>query len=384
MLAVSREWSASVRSMPSIGAAVTWKRVSARMIGASPLALHVKHFGLADAPGKISCGDLLFLSRPPISLISLACAVDLSPSAAGLSLGASLQSLTLRLDDEANTAPSINDAIVTISRLPLLETLVLHLPSYFPEVSFAPLAVAPKLQDLRFWDVSNGVEPSLSQLDELRMLPRRRKMEVELSRDSILHLLRTPHALQWQQIQRVDGVDEEVASALSTLPSLTHLIAFNCRSVAFFSVLTRLRSLHLHVHPAARLAADIAAGLPRCSQLTELTLSTADVTSQHLSRLLPRLPLLRSLELMFCSALDSLSFLSECSHLAQSLHSLSLRGTVHPVVHSTEIKHVLTLKSLTQLGIYFVFVEPLDAPMVQSLTPPSVVLPKLIQFDYFK
>ena len=134
---------------------------------------------------------------------------------------------------------------------------------------------------------------------------------------------------------------------------------------------------------ATRLAPDIVAGLPSCSQLTDLSLcSAADVTSQHLSGALPHLPLLRSLELAYCSSLESLSFLSECSHLAQSLQSLHLWGPNSPLAHFTELEHVLTHKSLTQLSIRKFFVEPLDALMLHILAPPSVVLPKLEKFVY--
>ena len=118
------------------------------MIAASPLAAHVRHFGWMDDPWKISSGDLFTLSRPPISLLSLGCAVDLSPPSR-LFLAYSLQSVTLGLTDESNTASVINDAIVTISRLPLLEELDLRLPSFYPEMSFAPLARALQLQELR-------------------------------------------------------------------------------------------------------------------------------------------------------------------------------------------------------------------------------------------
>ena len=320
----------------------------------------------------ISSSDLLILSRPPFSLISLACTVDLSPSSR-LFLGVSLQSLTLRLDGQATTAPVINEAIVTISRLPVLEKLQLWLPSFFPEVSFAPLAAASQLQELRFYAVNDGADPTHAQLDQLRMLPHLRRLEVDLSRGSFLHVLRAPHSLQWQAIRPVNRIDDELAAALSTLPTLTELDAWDCGSVAFLPSFSRLRRLQLYMHPTVRLAADISAGLACCSQLTELSLLANDVTSQHLSQALPHLPELCSLEVMCCSSLVSLSFLSECGHLSHSLQSLCLCGSYPPVAHSTEFQHILTLKSLTHLICERFFVEALDASMLQALTAPCSV-----------
>ena len=288
VLAVSRAWSAAVRSMKPIDAEVTSEGVSAWMIAASPLAVHVRHFGSTDYYWKNSSGDLLFLSRPPFSLISLACALDLSPPAR-MFLGHSLQSLTLQLRDEANTAAVINEAFVTISRLPLLEKLDLWLSSFFPEVSFAPFAVAPRLRIFRCKALFVR-QPTHPQLDHLRMIPHLRSVDLALSRESLLFLLRAPHSLEWQEINRVDDIDSDVAAALSTLPTLTTLATLACCSVAFLPALTRLRSLVLDLDPDVLLAADIVAGLPCCSQLTDLALSAADVTSAHLSEALPHLP----------------------------------------------------------------------------------------------
>ena len=381
VLCVSWSWAAAVRSMKSIGATVPWKRdLPKRIAAASSLASHVKHFGTQGYPTQTSCSDLLLLSRPPISLISLACAVDLSPPTSRLFLGASLRTVALSLTDEANTTSVVNDAIVTVSRLPFLEKLDLRLPLFFPEVSFASLAVAPQLREFRCGALDCG-QPTHPQIDQLRMFTHLRKMEVGLSRDSLLYLLRTPHSLQWQQIQRVDDFDDELAAALSTLPALTRLNTNNCRSVAFLPSFSRLRGLELYMDPTVRIIAEIGAGLACCSQLTELSLMADGLTSQHLSYAMPHLPTLRSLEIMY-SAVNSLSFLSECSHLAHSLQSLQVRGSYPPVAPSTELKHILTLKNLTHLFLDGFFVEPLDAPTVDALTPPSDLLAKLERFRY--
>ena len=169
VLAVSRAWAAPVRSMKSICAAVSSDHVRSWLLAASPLAAHVRHFGSPVRRLVASCSDLFILSRPPISLLSLRCTVDLSQQPLRLFLGASLESVTLQLQDAANTASVINDAIVTVSRLPSLTKFDLRMPSFFPEVNFAPLAGAPQPQDLRFFPL-DGQQATAPQLEQLRRL----------------------------------------------------------------------------------------------------------------------------------------------------------------------------------------------------------------------
>lgn len=318
-----------------------------------------------------------------MSLISLRCSVDVAPPVR-VFLGASLQSLTLGLINCETSV--INDAIVTIGQLPALTDLDLRLPAYFAKVNFAPLAGALRLQDFRCEGCVEG-QLEHTQLDQLRELPHLRTMHVYCCRPSVLYFLRTPHSLQWQEIhEEITEIDGDLAAGLATLPTLTVLDTLKCRSVAFLPALTRLRTLNLWMDAAVRLAADIAVGLASCSQLTELTLEARDLTSQHLTQALRHLPLLHLLSLWRCSALVSLSFLSECGHHAQSLQSLELCmwKSDPPVAPSTELKHVLTLKGLTQLTIQNFFVDPLDTLMLDALSPPSVMLPKLKTFDDYK
>ena len=164
VLTVSRSWTTAVdavRSLKCVGAAVPSKRACSWMIAASPLASHVRHVGSKSVPLVASSGDLFILSRPPISLVSLACAVDLSPPSR-LFLGASLQSLKLDLYPTADNTSAINDAIVTVSRLPALAEFEIRLQAFFPEVSFAPLAVAHQLQVFKSRQLTVGARLGLS------------------------------------------------------------------------------------------------------------------------------------------------------------------------------------------------------------------------------
>ena len=234
-----------------------------------------------------------------------------------MSFGASLHTLRLLLFGRAHSASAINDAIIAISRLPVLEDLFLRMASFFPEVSFAPLADAPKLRVLRC-EPLDFRQPTLAQRAQLRMLVRLHTMHSNLSSASLVDVLRAPHSLKWRQIHTVHGVDDHVSAALSTLPTLTNLHTWDCLSVAFLPALGRLLSLRVSMNPNARLAADITAGLSCCSHLTDLSLDNAtDVTSQDMSQVLHLLQL-RKLVLGRCFALGSLSFLSDCRHLAQT------------------------------------------------------------------
>ena len=378
VLAVSREWSAAVRSMLSIGASYEGATPPFE-IAASSLASHVSDWTGDGSP--LLPSNLFILSRPPFALRSLSCTVKLTTR--HLYFGASLKSLALYLSGNAERVSAVNSVIVTISRLHVLEELDLVLPSYFPEVSFAPLAGAPQLGVFRC-STRDGEEPSHRQLDQLRMLSHLRTVGADLSSaGAVIYMLRAPHALQWQEIHMVRDIDDDVAAALSTLPTLTELDTVSCRNVSFLPALTRLRVLDLHMNSAARLAADIAVALSRCSQLTKLSLTAKDVTSQHLSQVLLHLPALRELALKHCSALDSLSFLSECTGLSQTLLSLWLHACDSPNLHSTQLTHVLSLKCLTELGIDASFVEPLDEFAQHLFTPPSAALPSLVDFQYY-
>ena len=310
-----------------------------------------------------------------------------------LHFGASLKAVVLHLEGDVKCSAVIDDAIVTLSRLPLLKKLSLHLPAYLPELSLSSLAFAPQLREFSCAAAEDPDEdeddedadwhPTKLQLDQLRMMPQLRRMDSSLSRDDLSYLLRAPHSLQWQEIPEVRDVDDEVVTS-SAFPTLTKLVTSRCRTVAFLPMFTSLRSLSLWMNSPARLAAEIVTGLSYCSQLTELTLRNAhDVTAQHLSQALPHLPELRELSLMFCSSLASLSFLAECAGLSQSLQSLMLTACRSPALRATELKHVMTLKSLAKLGLHSSFVEPLDVFSQHFLTPPSAVLPSLVQFTYY-
>lgn len=96
----------------------------------------------------------------------------------------------------------------------------------------------------------------------------------------------------------------------------------------------------------------LVAALSQLTQLRRLVLWISDhqlLNETHLTQLLPHLAKLEWLTLVLLSALTSLSFLSSTPHLAHTLRSLEISccHTLHP----SELRHVRSLTSLTELRI---------------------------------
>ena len=119
--------------------------------------------------------------------------------------------------------------------------------------------------------------------------------------------------------------------------------------------------------------------LSACLQLTSLDLM-APVTSAHLSAMLSQLSLLRDLNLVSCSELGSLQFLSDAPSLQHTLRQFLLQRS--PALRTAELRHILGLKNLERLVLSSSFSEPLDDFTQHLLTPPSTLLPKLTEFNY--
>ena len=194
-----------------------------------------------------------------------------------------------------------------------------------------------------------------------------------LNSGSLTKLLRVPHSLEWTEL----CIPALSAGALRNLPDLLTLDAWNCRDVSFLPALPRLQSLELQIEddPWAVTGEALVEAILSCRQLTSLDL-TAPVTSAHLSALLPRLPLLQSLGLAFCSELDSLAFLSDVSMLREFILDFQ------PALRTSELRHILGLKNLTKLRLLSSLSQELDEFTQHLLTPPSTLLPKLTSFKY--
>lgn len=208
-------------------------------------------------------------------------------------------------------------------------------------------------------------------------------MAVEhLSSQSLAQLLRTPHGLRWQEIHAVKQVGAVASAAISSLPTLTTLITQFCGDIGFLTHLVQLRTLDLHLDPDATISPDaVVAGLSRCTQLTDLTI-TAPLNNKHLSVMLPCLPLLTKLCFFIMRELESLECLSSGLIVAR-LRSLRLYQCTHAALHSSELKHVYALTCLEDLTIDESFAgEPFSELELWLHTPPSKLMPLLKSFDY--
>jgi hypothetical protein len=126
---------------------------------------------------------------------------------------------------------------------------------------------------------------------------------------------------------------------------------------------------------ADALLQSLSVTLPR---VAKLRLGNGFLNTDELKALLTRLPQLRELTLDDLHQFDSLSFLSP---VRSTLRSLSLNGCDGFEI-TAESLLVLRSFGLTRLQLNRGFGPALDVALVQSLTPPSTLLPTLEQFEY--
>lgn len=315
-------------------------------------------------------------------LVALHCRLNL-PQPEAVEFSSKLRELDIELTqfvvDPASTR--VNTIISTVSTLLELRSLRLSVPWFAPMLNLSPLAAIAQLSRFTLTVDTDNREPPLMLLDQIRCgLPHLRQIAIaNMKRELFLHLLRSPHHLQWEEMQQeFSDVDDALAGALCTLRNLTCLEAWRCSSVDFLPSLTRLQTLDLRVlsRPVWAVSADaIVKGLSRSVEITDLTLS-APVNSSHMQRLLACLPLLRALRMDRCSELESLGFFSECPATQSSLRTLSIFSCQHPSLALIE----LPLSSLTSLTISQSFA--MDAATIAYHSPPSVAMPSLTHFAY--
>lgn len=117
-----------------------------------------------------------------------------------------------------------------------------------------------------------------------------------------------------------------------------------------------------------------------CRSLTRLRLC-GDLIVDELASMLSTLPVLRDLCLVDIQRdLASLSFLAVQSTLALSLQVLTLHSFAR--LPAAEIRLVDGLKALQRLTITSSFVEPLNDELLALYTPPSAILPALVDFRF--
>lgn len=247
----------------------------------------------------------------------------------------------------------MNAAIAAACRLPMLRALHLLLMDWQSDLDFSVVHTAPSLEEftLQWLDREEISQPTLAHIAQFRWACHLRVMAIEgLDSDSLRLMLDPSVDLRWRRIGHIQRCDVEASTALSQLPSLTHVHVTLCRDIGFLSCLPQLVSLHLETdtYDDCIPRRELVDGIRRCSGLTELVLG-ANLTSAQLLPALSRLKFLRSLELRSMPELTTLSFIHSCPSRYQSLESLSLVGCSGLAL--AELDHLLPLKNLTSLRL---------------------------------
>ena len=399
ILSVSREWSAAVRSMAPIHAAIQRdacgsirERQAFRSlppipsIVVSPLfhhiaTLQIRHPGASWTP--LNNDSLALLAQHAPNLQSLWCTLSLTPHEP-LILPAKLTSLHLQVDDQSTDA-TINNVLMTLAAHSSLSSLRLWLSAYepHPAVEFNILAASRSLTNLKI-DVCEVPDV---QIDQIRLsLGHLSHFSIgaRMGSNLLARLLQPPVTARWQDIDHVyaDARTSELLLRLSN--SLTKLyLAYqqDAAHVDFLPQLPFLTSLHLDSDRVSSWGRDgswflppdaVLAALVLCKGLTELNLNCG-FNSAHCTALFANLPLKKltisgvELESLQCFA---------AGPITQSLEHLTLREFNLP---PSELCHLYALRRLRTLS--FLSCQLSDATL-DLLTPPSPRLPSLTALFY--
>ena len=289
ILAVSREWSAAVRSMKPINAALGHdpdRSVRGRKappplppiesIAASPLLRHLATIEICDAGGSwtsLNTVSLRLLAQHVPHLTSLRCELTLTPNAP-LILPAKLVSLNVTLDGNYTDA-TINGMLAALAALSSLSRLRLELSAFANEnaLDLSILAACQSLTGLILAAVRRVIPAKLTsvQVDQIRVsLGHLHHFSVEwMGPDVLARFVQLPCTAQWRDIGRLWS-DVRAGELLLRLPSLTKIHLTDVVHVAhvdFLQQLPLLTSLSLDccLGGAQYIPADtLVAALLRC------------------------------------------------------------------------------------------------------------------------
>ena len=403
IVAVSREWSAAVRSMAPINAAIQRnQRGSAHefefeafrplppiaSIVASPLlrhlaAIEIEHEGPFWTP--LDNVSLALLAQHAPNLRSLWCTLTLTPDDP-LMWPATLTSLTLELDGE-HIYTAVNGVLTALAALPSLSHLCLRISALEAQSSqeLRLLAACPSLTSVTL-NNSNGHPAILSrtQVDQIRSsLGHLRHFSAGLlAFNHLAQLLQPPVTAQWQDLGPIFG-DERIGDLLLTLPSLTQLhldyqYDQGTVQVDFLAQLPLLAVLHLDCYQpiVCVLTSDaVLDALVRCNGLTELDLECA-FNSAHWSALFAKLAL-KKLTIRG-GELDTLASFAS-GPITQSLEELTLD---EQDFSPSEVSHLYALRRLRSVHLRCCFHPRLDDSLIDNLCPPTPLLPSLTNFGH--
>ena len=296
ILAVSREWSAAVRSMPPINASRSCGPLSEEdedgrplieIMAASPLLRHLAELKVFGACHSWHDSQFLApLAEYAPNLTSLRCSIlpkDL------VVLPAKLSSLHLRLGGEY-TDEEINDVLTAVAALPSLSRFGFQSSAFDPyerdsesAVDFSLLGACSTLSDLALETTNDdpfGIgEPfplTDTQVEQIRSsLGHLHRFDVgPMSSADLARFLRPPTSVRWQHIGEVIGT-EDTGELLLRLPTLTTLKFSSDEDtrVDFLPKLPHLTLLDLECEMDAASARALFVSLRLCTGLAELRLT---------------------------------------------------------------------------------------------------------------
>ena len=379
---VAREWSAATLSMgPLLCAFEAGEQTTSAVFCAGRLRCwHVSTLRLLS----IEPSALQLLTDRVPHLTDLGCTVDWVSCYSAvdlLSLPRKLVRLEIRFTFRTHSSwiQPILEAAAQLS----LESLFFVVEQPSSHISFSCLQ---SLRNLRSLTVG-GVGPlSFVQLDEIRSLPWLSSVWLGgMDSQSLCHVLRAPHGLQWSYFEVQVPVTPAMGECLASLP----LVSLECKceqSTRWMPLLaSTLRVLDVNFESfrieeqfveSQRIRADL------CSlvRLTRLNLSWSVLSSVDLSVVVQSMPQLRDLSLT-AMELESFSFLS--GPKAPKLLSLSLLSMNNNVLQANFTAELAHIRSQTQLrSLILHCVGNLSPQEQQSFEVPSALLPHLQEFRY--
>ena len=398
ILAVSREWSAAVLSMKPIGATIgcaQWRSLressALRPLSSAVVSTLLRHLTAIRIRHKLNPttpmdnASLSLLEQHTPNLQSLGCELTWT-SSEPLVLPAKLTTMELQLNHDFSDA-AINGVLTALTALPLLSHLHLALSAFQREcsVDVSILAACPSLNDLTL-ETLHGGTPLLTaaQLDQIRStLGHLQRISAGLmNTDQLAGLLQPPVTARWRDIGSVQA-GERTGQLLLTLQTVTNVdlrYTDDTAHVDFLPQLLLLAALCLDCYSYDREAWTIPAdavlvSLLRCDCLTELNL-TCGFNSAHWSTLFAKLSL-KKLRIHggACCALATLECFA-AGPITESLEELSLDSLALP---PSELPHLYQLRRLHTLHLDSCFSPRLDEATVDSVSPPTPLLPALTE-----
>jgi len=175
-LRVARDWMGAVGSMRRLGLPVTAPAAPPAVVARSAMGRHAG----ALRSVRLDGADLSALADRMGHLTALDCHLAPPPPDQPISFPAQLRQLDVAITHTID-AGQVNAVVAAIGRLLRLEELSVGMRAMFLQLSLAPLAALPLLWRLEISQPLDAYELSDAQVDQLRALPRLRKLTVNMT-----------------------------------------------------------------------------------------------------------------------------------------------------------------------------------------------------------